>query len=79
MTLRLPQGECGEFYVGEGVPEIINEWKANLQAKALREYGLSYSAIAVVIREYHGVDRTVEGWRVQLQKQGVRRRRMARA
>ena len=69
------RSHAGEYYVGPPVPEVVNEWKANLEAARLRNLGLSYSAIAVVIREYYGVDRAVEGWRAQLQKQGARRLR----
>jgi hypothetical protein len=51
-------------------PEFIRAWHANLEAKMLRDQGMSYSGIAVAMRVYHGVDRTVDEWQGQLRKQG---------
>ncbi len=52
-------------------PAFIAEWNANLQAKRLRDLGLSYPAIAIVVAEYHGIDKSQDHWRGQLRKQGA--------
>ncbi len=52
-------------------PEFTAEWNANLQAKRLRDLGLPYPAIAIVIAEYHGIDRSHRHWRAQLRRQGA--------
>ncbi len=54
-----------------GDPAFIAEWNANLQAKRLRDLGLSYPAIAIVVAEYHGIDKSQDHWRAQLRKQGA--------
>jgi hypothetical protein len=64
----------GEYYDGEPDPAVVNEWHANVRAARLRELGLSYRGIGIVILEDFGVDRTVDGWRSQLTKQGCRPR-----
>jgi hypothetical protein len=65
----------GSYYVGPPDPDVVAEWKANLQAARLRSLGLSYGSVSTVIREYHGVHRSAEGWRAQLLKQGAPRAR----
>ncbi len=52
-------------------PDFIAQWHANLRARELRDLGLSYPAISIVLREYHDVDRSVEHWRTQVRRQGA--------
>lgn len=52
-------------------PEYIRLWHANLQAKRLRDRNVSYSDIAVVMDEYHGIQRNADHWRLICRRQGA--------
>lgn len=64
----------GEYYVGDGDPDYINEWQANLKARELYDKGVNYTAISVVIAEFYGVQRTRDQWRSVMDKMGVKKR-----
>lgn len=51
--------------------EYVKEWQVNIEAKRLRDRGVSYRAISIVMDEFHGVSKSEDRWRHQLQKQGV--------
>lgn len=53
------------------VPMPLVGMQAVSQAMRLRGTGLTYSAIAIVMREYHGSGRTEEHWRRLLRAQGA--------
>jgi hypothetical protein len=67
------------YYVGPPDPEYIAEWQANLQARKLYDRGVNFPALAVVMAEYHGIERGPSGWREQIRKQGAKPRPCRRA
>lgn len=52
-------------------PAVANDFQARLQALRLRNAGLTYPAISIVIAEYHGIDRAADSWRYMCRKQGA--------
>jgi hypothetical protein len=56
----------------DGLPAVpLTSGQADAQALRLREAGLSYGAIARVMRSYHGVGMNENTWRHRLRRLGV--------
>lgn len=52
-------------------PYPLSHSQANLAALRLRTLGLPYTAVATVMREYHGISIGDSGWRMRLREMGV--------
>ena len=70
---RAPRGPYKVSSPDRSAPIPLGFVRAVQRAKLLRdrEPSLSYKALACVMREYHGVDRSASWWRMQLHAAGV--------
>lgn len=57
------------YGVDHSAPLLLNHGKALDRARVLKAQGMSWPSICIVMRDYHGWDRSVSWWTKQLRGQ----------